>query len=1649
MERVKRVQATSRQEIWDNPPQILVTNYSMLEHMLIRPVERTQIFEQSPNFRLLVVDEAHTYSGSTGTEVSMLLKRFKVAIGVENQGQIHCIATSATLGDRSAPDAKAQITGFAKELFSEPFEDVIWGDRIPVAERLGHAYALPDGLAEADLYEYFYDFELPALAEPLSTWRDHLGYLVPQPVLDSAEQQSNGDIHRFLWFALQGHPLIHRLIHLLSQGPKPWPWLARSPQLWSLPTRLDGTLEAEEDRKVEPALAHLVQLGTLARLNSEDLPLLPVRLHLLFRSLEGLYACVNPICPDAAVDTRFSDHPNRYGKLYLTGKAKCDACPAPVLELASCRKCGQGYSLAFREGETLQPVPRALETAETSKQIYVLSAGPLDSITDDEGEELPDEPDTEIANNGRVGSFAIHHRDGWLGKPSRTAPATTLPDNQNYNLHWHRPATATNLDGGYPTQCPACSARRTQMSAISRFVSYTDAPLEVMLDSLFELLPEPGGTQPGRSQSQQAQASQRKLLTFSDSRQDAAFFASDFQRTHTETLYRQVVWHAFQTVECNSTATVSAVADAVVDLFLQRSIPHPDRQAKLHHRSYVVRDTVEDTRNNPIDCQSQAEKRAKELMLREFGLPSAKRFSLEALGLLACHISWDDNPAFIDEVANRFDLITSETVLFLTGLTDIIRLLGAVDLDGASRYFPETGGVDGGQPARLTTAGRSKRYIKLRRNPNDAKNAVGFLWRINKEGQPTQRQNQIVSFYRNFFNGNYPAEIDLKWLFDELHTDGYLTGFEDGRQLNWGLFSLSEPRTDWHQCDTCQQVFHLPGIDTLHLGSKRAVDHCHAAGCDGRLSPWNRAGFQDHHYRHIIQNREILPLRAQEHTAQLGTEELAHRESRFRQGQINLLSCSTTLEMGVDIGELQAIAMRNFPPHVSNYQQRAGRAGRRTDGVAISLMYGQRRPHDRYYFDQPAELINGRNQVPKLDIGNFQIQQRHLRAELLAQFLRDFYQTGAEKIKIGHFLGLPDEASPTAFQEMTELPSHALLLQFLEWLSSKTAAQLLQQWLKRLSSSQSVEHTLQEFRSELDRFQREQLNDWNNLSAPLADVNGDIAAETQSRKRRALEFRRDRVEDELRKIQERQLHEELAKASILPIYGFPIDVVQLLTQGSAQYMHGSQARHRLQRDRRMALAEYAPGQQVVVDDRVHTSVGLLRPETLESKHYWVCPYCSYFESSSSEFQRPQCPTCKHSIGVLGQGSRLYKVPKSFTTDWGETPKVTPYLKPMRQPTSQVFLAQEGEHLDTISQDLYALRLSRGGQFFLANQGGRNFRNLGFALCDSCGRDLSDSLPKSKSNQRRGPLPEHTHPITGRVCSGWFRKNHLGHEFRSDLLKIQFAPQSNPTPLFEAVVHRNVGDMIQSDNDETETLASSSGTSFWRSLTYALLAAASQVIDVPRSELDGLFRPLDNAQAGRAEIVIYDNVPGGAGYSQRIAEQFPEILQRAYQLVASCSCGSSCYDCLRTYTNQVFHHDLNRHSAAAFLQHLVEKISPDSALQSFAPDAIRLPLTAVEQHLFSYSANASEMTVMYLPEIASPVNLELLTRFVRTVASHNTPLNLILKQLPALKNGNQPGLLSSDEIRVIRKRLSQWLDQGLITLYQTEASAYPTLCIEPI
>ncbi len=1633
--KIQSIQAISRQEIWEKPPHILVTNYSMLEHMLIRPKERREIFAASHNtFNTLIVDEAHSYDGSTGTEVSMLLKRFKVSLD-QPQGNIRCIATSASLGTSSD---NHQVLQFAHDLFDEDFAQVIRGSRQDAGVRLGQPYPLPADWPAQSILEALSIFQIPDPNAPFTDWMRELSYLVPTEQLSQAEQQAQGNFHRLLWWALKQHPLMHRLINLLSKAPQPWSDIARSPELWGieLPRKLDDTLDPEAIETAEAALAQLLQLGTLARENTQDLPLLPVRLHLLFRSLEGVYGCVNPACQE----------------LYLNEKHTCDRCNSPVLELGSCAQCGEVYALTQWDSKTgkLLSLPRTNQAVKKNPAIYTLSLQPPNSRVEEEEDEIADD-ETIDKSDLLTRQFSIKFSDGWIGQPQLES-FKSLADTQrrHYHLAWHRHKDDKSTEGCYLPKCAACGSRSNRSQAINRFIAYTDAPLEAMIDRLFELLPESLGNQES--------VSKRKLLTFSDGRQDAAFFASDFQRNHTEILYRQMVWQAFQQVkDADRIASISQVINRLQQNFLTISIPHPDRNSAQHHRSYHPNDPINGSQNER-DCRELATKRAKELVLREFAIPYARRSSLEAYTLLACHVQINLDDQIVQWTATQFVISQADAYIFLLGLTDIIRRSGIVSIEGASDYFPETGGVDGARPSMLDAKGRSKQVLFLEKTDEDRKHnqaCPDFLPRYQQLSGQIVTQSRLGWYFSRMFLIP-PNREQFVELFQQLQAHNFLVNrtTAKGFHLNWDLLNVVETAQDWYHCDRCQQIVHVPELSQIK-NPKLNLAACRAYRCTGTLDYYAANDIQlkaeQHYHQHLIsdQERHPLPLRSQEHTAQLGTGELAKRENDFRQGKINLLSCSTTLEMGVDIGELQVVVLRNFPPHVSNYQQRAGRAGRRTDGVAVTLMYGQRRPHDRFYFEQPERLIAGSNQIPRLDPGNQQIQHRHIRAELLSAFLAT-QGLGAEQVRIGDFFELSYD-NPSALPDAKPAAT-SMSARFKDWLHSDQARTLSQEWADRLLSNIIVQGFMMVFLEDFDRFIGDQLSDWNELVDLLTELDEEISAQSRSQ-RAPFQRRADNLLSELRKIASRQLHEQLVQASILPIYGFPIDVVRLRTEGSNEF-NSSQGRHRLERDRRLALSEYAPGQDIVVDDRVHHSVGISRPADLEKKYYWVCKFCNHFEASSNaDHTIEECPTCKQRPAeARDQKVSAYRVPKAFTTDHAVTAKVTPYLKPLRQPTSQVFLASSGHPASSWDIDeICHLTSSHSGQFFLANRGPFTRGAQAFLICNKCGRDLTDlvqqqlsasgrhTTSRRRTQQQNQQTLNHNHPTTGKECTSGYDPIHLGHEFKSDLLKIEFRNLPKRLSLFEQVAHYQGDRTVDSISTNAPT---NSGRNFWHSLTYALLAAAAVKLDIRREELDGLFRPLSN---GQAEVILYDNVPGGAGYSQRIAESFREVLQKAYQLTSTCSCETSCYDCLRTYSNQVFHAELDRHLVAEFLQPIVETVLPDAILQAFANGSYRVPLGAVADELPVLFRTAQTIK-FYLPTLQDDLKLDhkapmpwlaLLADGIHASRNSGTSLELIVHQLP------KP---DSDSHRFLTKRLAQWVSEGILHLYQTTTNTLPILAI---
>jgi hypothetical protein len=378
----------------------------------------------------------------------------------------------------------------------------------------------------------------------------------------------------------------------------------------------------------------------------------------------------------------------------------------------------------------------------------------------------------------------------------------------------------------------------------------------------------------------------------------------------------------------------------------------------------------------------------------------------------------------------------------------------------------------------------------------------------------------------------------------------------------------------------------------------------------------------------------------------------------------------------------------------------------------------------------------------------------------------------------------------------------------------------------------------------------------------------------------------------------------LGTRNVLPKYGFPTDVVELRTN----HLEIPEAKVvELQRDLRLAISEYAPGGEVVAAKRVWVSGGIYKqPGRDWPVHYYaVCPGCNHFFSSLSESIPATCAIC--GSDVYGHSVRhphgAYIIPEFGFMVGRDDPRMSGEARPQRIYSSRVFFSdyslpiKEGQApidpplvLDeTLSSGDAQLskRYSRYGKLALVNAG---LSGVGFRICTVCG--FAEPVVPAVPGRRRRQRPSHSHanPRTGAQCAGFVVTRHLGHEFITDVLELRFAGR----------------------------LASNPDYGLWWSLLFALLEGASEALGIRRDDLDGT---LHRHQHGPIPaLILFDNVPGGAGHVRRIGEELPLALQAAYERVSTCECGeeTSCYECLRNFRNQPYHDQLQRGPARDFL-----------------------------------------------------------------------------------------------------------------------------------
>ncbi|MFV9506787.1 MAG: DEAD/DEAH box helicase [Oscillochloridaceae bacterium umkhey_bin13] len=402
-EKLEKNELIDRQTMRQTPPHLLLTNYAMLEYLLLRPEDCTFFDgDTGRHWRFIVLDEAHIYDGANGIEIAMLLRRLKERVVGSEPGRLRCIATSATLG-RGRPDFPAAVQ-YAANLFGEPFawepddpaqQDVIEASRVPVAE-LGAVWGEPTPQLYAMLCEAIRTLPerpdlITALAHLEQAAHDYLASTEQQAARQAAQQRWQQALtsdppvppsealaqalDAWCYAILRGDGCLRRLRNLLATQP---------------------LLLSDAAEQVMPAapnastsLVNLIELAVRARPDPASLALLPARYHVFARSLEGAFACLNA-----------REHADGQPHILLSRHEQCPECAARVVELASCSRCGATY-LVGREmpGDAGQRTFEQLAASDSlfdgNKVYFLLSSQAADDDEDERaaaGDDLAEQP---------------------------------------------------------------------------------------------------------------------------------------------------------------------------------------------------------------------------------------------------------------------------------------------------------------------------------------------------------------------------------------------------------------------------------------------------------------------------------------------------------------------------------------------------------------------------------------------------------------------------------------------------------------------------------------------------------------------------------------------------------------------------------------------------------------------------------------------------------------------------------------------------------------------------------------------------------------------------------------------------------------------------------------------------------------------------------------------------------------------------------------------------------------------------------------------------------------------------------------------------------------------------------------------------------
>jgi ATP-dependent helicase YprA (DUF1998 family) len=1467
----------TRHEVLAAPPDVLITNYSMLEYMLMRPLERP-VFDatrdwlaDNPEERfLLIVDEAHLYRGAAGAEVALLLRRLRSRLGID-PSRLQVITTSASFA------SAAYAREFAAQLSGKDVTDfrTVEGDLKLREPSAPGSTADAEALATVpigDFYSADGDDERTLAVADLLTYR--------------STELRNAPTSELLYDALTNFPPMGLLVNETMQKAQPVAELGA--------VIFPGVDQSLANR----AVTTLVALGSVARPKPEDAGLLPCRVHGFFRGLPGLWACLDPNCKLLHGED-LPEGPGPIGKLYAQPQATC-GCGARVFEYFTCRHCGSSYARAHSD-DLLEPEflwheqGGAFQAAAGS--IPELSA--LDLLL--EPPTLDVEPADLDLVTGRLNpdKLGARMRKVYIPLHRTGQPVTTeSDDNDSEQIDANgefRPCGVCGRTAGYGR------------SSVQDHQTKGDQPFQALVTRQIEVQP------PSRDYTDFAPLRGRKVLAFSDSRQVAARLAPNLQTYSMRDVIRPLILRGWTEL------------DAQPAISPELSLQHLFLAAMVGAKRLSTRLRPELKAAESMHVMGQVSARI------DAGAFTGN--TMELVGLVMLQAS--PPASLLNSIyATLTDKYYGLTALGLASLRE-----KGVNTPDLLTKLPVIDGVAGTDDERLALVRMWLSFWTTK----------GIWFPAMPEGEWWKQKGGVHPHAGKFDHfgkwlGSNPSKkkFNDEWLPILLPMFCEPTGGGLWRMLAENL--ALETSGDWGYCEHCrftQRVF---------PNSKKCVncreDHVRVLDPNTDEVFQARKGYYRASAERAMENPPKPPMSvvAREHTAQLNaaqSDEVFSRAEQYellfqdvdvslpgqtdqQQPAIDVLSCTTTMEVGIDIGTLSGVALRNMPPSRANYQQRAGRAGRRGNAVATVVAFGSADTHDDHYFRDPAAMIRGKVDDPTLTLDNDEIARRHVTAYLLQRYHQDRLPTIDPEQQpqlfevlgtVRGFAGTTSALNRTDFDAWLREKENALRDEINAWLPGELGVS------REKVLSGLVDDTL----GDIDRALKITSDgtlpkaEESDASPQEDEVEGDGPAE-------------DGAELPGENRTQTNLLDRLLYEGVLPRYAFPTDVVSFhVFDVNKSKKFQTEFQYAPSQGLSVALSQYAPGKIVWIDNKEWTSGAIYSPMSSDRFDAWedrwlyfecsVCHYATHVRRSEAEKgDEEDCRACG-SEGTFGK-AMFWMRPPGFAHRVNKDPGTSPDDAPAVSYATRAKLVNEGPEEES-QWTTIADRVTQAYDRSILLVTNTGPKNEGYNYCTKCGLiEPTSQASGDVFGTHKKPFPDEDSPDCDGARSS--RGIVLGTDFKSDVLLVRFRVDS-PVRLRPEWLSTHVA---------------------LRTVAEALTIAATQKLGVDATELQAEYRPALTPLGNKgleAEVYLYDTLAGGAGFTRRVHDYGLAVFEEALDRLEHCpaDCDESCYQCLRSFRNRFEHGLLDRKVGASLLRYVLYGDMPilDAARLDLAADKL--------------------------------------------------------------------------------------------------------------